>query len=294
MTSVIESAPYRGKNNKAKMTLYNALPQKFSISSEETIDSSFTQFNVIVTSLKSLDQDYSSNNHARKFLCALLLKWIAKVTIIEESKDLATVPLYELIGNHKVYEMILENDGVASKTTKEKVKSLAIKAKVTREQTSDDSDSQRGSDEDVDEEEVEAINLMAKNFRKLFQKGDKKHDKFDICKEKTKGSESLRHERDGNKPQNDATCLMAIESQEVLSKPSYSNNDLDIIDLQKENEELLRVMVAFVISISSNTSEESVGSSTSRVILFGMIPTVIPADVSTIVPVVPEVTAVVA
>ncbi|GJV52406.1 hypothetical protein Tco_1448147 [Tanacetum coccineum] len=34
-----------------------------------------------------------------------------------------------------------DNDGVASKTTKEKVKSLALKAKVTREQTSDDSDS---------------------------------------------------------------------------------------------------------------------------------------------------------
>ncbi|GKF59037.1 zf-CCHC domain-containing protein, partial [Tanacetum coccineum] len=45
---------------------------------------------------------------------------------------------------------------------------------------------------------------------------------------------------DGNKPQNDTTCLIAIDSQEVLSKPSSSNNDLDIIDLQKENEEILK------------------------------------------------------
>ncbi|GJU47910.1 hypothetical protein Tco_1217465 [Tanacetum coccineum] len=52
-----------------------------------------------------------------------------------------------------VYEMVLDNDGVASKTTKEKVKSLDLKAKVTKEQTSDDSDSQGGSDEDIDEEE---------------------------------------------------------------------------------------------------------------------------------------------
>nr|GEZ00527.1 integrase, catalytic region, zinc finger, CCHC-type, peptidase aspartic, catalytic [Tanacetum cinerariifolium] len=72
----------------------------------------------------------------------LPLEWRAKVMTIEEDKDLATLPLDELISNHKVYEMILKNDGVASKTTKEKVKSLALKAKVTREQTSDDRDNQ--------------------------------------------------------------------------------------------------------------------------------------------------------
>ncbi|GKC51069.1 hypothetical protein Tco_1073814, partial [Tanacetum coccineum] len=77
----------------------------------------------------------------------------AKVKTIKEAKDLATLPLDELIGNLKVYEMVLDNDGVASKTTKEKVKSLALKAKVIREQTSDDSDSQGESDEDRDEKE---------------------------------------------------------------------------------------------------------------------------------------------
>ncbi|GJZ54049.1 hypothetical protein Tco_0608934, partial [Tanacetum coccineum] len=98
-----------GKNKEAKMTLYNALPRKeyervfmcktakevwhtliithqgnsqvknckigllnqkykkFSISIKE----SFTRFNAIVTSLKSLDLDYSSKNHVRKFLRAL-------------------------------------------------------------------------------------------------------------------------------------------------------------------------------------------------------------------------------
>nr|GFB05423.1 putative polyprotein [Tanacetum cinerariifolium] len=70
----------------------------------------------------------------------------------------------------KGYEMVLDSDGIASKTTKENVKSLALKAKVTREQTSDDSDSQDGSDEDVYEEEAEAFNLIAKNFYKFFCK----------------------------------------------------------------------------------------------------------------------------
>ncbi|GKD98154.1 hypothetical protein Tco_1382051 [Tanacetum coccineum] len=55
-----------------------------------------------------------------------------------------------------------DNDGIGSKTTKEKLRSLSLKAKVTREQTSDNSDNQGGSDEDIDEEEAEAFNLLAR------------------------------------------------------------------------------------------------------------------------------------
>ncbi|GJT41829.1 hypothetical protein Tco_0941694 [Tanacetum coccineum] len=43
-------------------------------------------------------------------------------------------------------------------------------------------------------------------------------------------------------------------------------------------------MAIFVVSISSNSSEESVGTSTARVILFGMIPTTIPATVPIVDP----------
>ncbi|GKD80802.1 hypothetical protein Tco_1347641 [Tanacetum coccineum] len=99
-----------GKDKEAKMTLYNALPQymKFSNSNEETIDSGFTRFNAIVTSLKSLDPDHSSKNHVRKFLRALPMKWRAKVTAIEKAKDLATLSFNELIKNLKVYELVLD------------------------------------------------------------------------------------------------------------------------------------------------------------------------------------------
>ncbi|GJZ19607.1 zf-CCHC domain-containing protein [Tanacetum coccineum] len=307
-TKLMKETPYEllkdgqkkklGMNNEAKMTFYNALPcnsqvknfkidlltqeyEKFSISNEETIDSGFTRFNAIVTTLKSLDPDYSNKNHVRKFLRALPVKWRAKVASIEEAKYLATLPLDELIGNLKVYEMVLDNDGVRSKTTKEKVKSLALKAKVTREQTSNDSDSQGVSNEDIDEEEVKALNLLARNFCKgnrfgrrnrfgngsnLFVKGrgNSFENKGGECS-KQKGacynceieghfaSECRKAKEnkafvegawsdseDGNEHQNDATCLMAIDSQEVVSKPSSSNINLNIIDLQKDNEELVR------------------------------------------------------
>nr|GEX18938.1 hypothetical protein [Tanacetum cinerariifolium] len=239
-TKLMKETPYElleddqkkklGNNNEAKMTLYNALPlknckidlltqkyEKFSISNEETIDSGFTRFIAIVTSLKSLDPDYSSKNHIRKFLHALPLKWRAKMMAIKEAKDLATLPLDELVENLKVDEMILKNDGVVSKTTtKDKVKFLALKAKVTREQTSDDIDSQDGSDEGVDEEEVEAFNLMARNFRKFFRKGHFASECRKPKENKAFVSGAWSDSEDNNEHQNDATCLMAIKSQEVM------------------------------------------------------------------------------
>ncbi|GJZ42234.1 zf-CCHC domain-containing protein [Tanacetum coccineum] len=286
------------KNNVAKMNLYNALPrnsqvksckidlltqqyEKFSISHEETIDSSFTRFNAIVTSLKSLSPDYSSKNHVRKFLRALPLKWRAKVTAIEEDKDLATLPLDELSGNLKVYEMVLDNDGVGSKTTKEKVKSLALKAKVTREKTSDDSDSQGGSDEDIDEEESEAsiywLGTSASRSNSFKEKGRESSKKKGACyncgieSHFTSECRKLKDKKafirgawsdseDGDEQLNDATCLMVIDSQEVVSKPSSSNIDLNIIDLQKENEELLNFNKHFAKTFEKRSTLEKENS----------------------------------
>ncbi|GKG37349.1 hypothetical protein Tco_0447522, partial [Tanacetum coccineum] len=86
------------------------------------------RFNTIITSLKALDESYSSKNYVRKFLRALHLKWRANVTAIEESKDLTSLYLDELIANLKVHEMIIKKD---SEIVKEKVerKSIATKAK---------------------------------------------------------------------------------------------------------------------------------------------------------------------
>ncbi|GJY78542.1 retrovirus-related pol polyprotein from transposon 17.6 [Tanacetum coccineum] len=206
---------------------------------------------------------------------------------IKDDKDLATLPLDELIGNLKVYEMVLDQDGIASKTTtKEKVKSLDLKAKVNREQTSDDSDSLDGSDEDVDEEEeAEVFNLLAMNFHKFFRKGSRfgrgnrfsnSGNRFGKGRETNfgnKGGESSKAKgacynfgieghfasecrkpkknkafiggawsdsEDGDKQPNDATHLMAINSQKIISKPSSSNININIIDLQKKKEGLLK------------------------------------------------------
>ncbi|GJR90210.1 hypothetical protein Tco_0214221 [Tanacetum coccineum] len=55
---------------------------------EKSIDNTFARFNIIITSLKALDEGYSSKNYVRKFLMAFHPKWRAKVTAIKrESSD---------------------------------------------------------------------------------------------------------------------------------------------------------------------------------------------------------------
>ncbi|GKE01748.1 zf-CCHC domain-containing protein [Tanacetum coccineum] len=90
-------------------------------------DCAFARFNTIITSLKALDEGYSNKNYVRKFLRALHPKWRAKVTAIEESKDLTSLSLDELIGNLKVHEMIIKKDSKIVKAIGE-MRSLALKA----------------------------------------------------------------------------------------------------------------------------------------------------------------------
>nr|GEY58582.1 retrovirus-related Pol polyprotein from transposon TNT 1-94 [Tanacetum cinerariifolium] len=94
----------------------------------ESIDSAFVRFNTIITSLKALDEGFSSKNYVKKFLRALHPKWRVKLTVIEESKDLTSLSLYELIGNLKVHEMIIKKDSKIVKAKGER-RSLSLKTK---------------------------------------------------------------------------------------------------------------------------------------------------------------------
>ncbi|GJS99750.1 UBN2 domain-containing protein [Tanacetum coccineum] len=122
---------YKHSNSQVKDNKIDLLVQQyeqFVISEDESIDNAFARFNTIITSLKALDEGYSSKNYVRKFLRALHPKWRAKVTAIEESKDLTSLSLDELIGNLKVHEMIIKKDSEIVKAKGER-RSLALKAK---------------------------------------------------------------------------------------------------------------------------------------------------------------------
>nr|GEY01398.1 retrovirus-related Pol polyprotein from transposon TNT 1-94 [Tanacetum cinerariifolium] len=96
---------------------------------DESIDNAFARFNTIIASLKALDEG-SSKNYVRNFLRTLHPKWRAKVTVIEESKDLTSLSLDELIGNLKVHEMIIKKDSEIVKAKFER-KSLALSERLT-------------------------------------------------------------------------------------------------------------------------------------------------------------------
>ncbi|GJW25547.1 hypothetical protein Tco_0039358, partial [Tanacetum coccineum] len=53
---------------------------------------------------------YSSKNYVRKFVRALHPKWRANVTAIEESNNLTSLSLDELISNLKVLDVIINKD----------------------------------------------------------------------------------------------------------------------------------------------------------------------------------------
>nr|GEW32678.1 UBN2 domain-containing protein [Tanacetum cinerariifolium] len=98
-------------------------------------------------------------NYIRKFLRALHPKWRAEVTTIEESKDITSLSLDELIGNLKVHEMIIKKD---SEIVKAKVKRKSIALKSKKESSNEEcltSDSE-------DEEYAMAV----RNFKKFFKR----------------------------------------------------------------------------------------------------------------------------
>ncbi|GKC77128.1 hypothetical protein Tco_1127902 [Tanacetum coccineum] len=130
------------------------------ISEEESIDNAFARFNTIITSLKAPDEGFSIKNYVRKFLRALHPKWHAKVTAIEESKDLTSLSLDKLIGNLKVYEVIIKRDSKIVKDTREQSRSLVLKAKK------ESSDEESSTSDSEDEEYAMAV----RDFKKFSKR----------------------------------------------------------------------------------------------------------------------------
>ncbi|GKE71743.1 zf-CCHC domain-containing protein, partial [Tanacetum coccineum] len=196
------------KNNEAKMVIYNALPRKeykrifmcntakdicktlLITHQDESINSAFVRFNIIITSLKALDEGYSSKNYVRKFLRALHPKWRAKVTAIEESKDLTSLSLDELIGNLKVYKMIIKKDYEIVKAKVER-KYLALKAK---KESSDEECLTFGSE---DEEYAMAV----RDFKKFFKRRGR------FVRQPRNDKKTFQRSRDDKNGKSDRKCF---------------------------------------------------------------------------------------
>ncbi|GJV38822.1 reverse transcriptase domain-containing protein [Tanacetum coccineum] len=150
-----------------------------------------------------LSRSTSCKNYVRKFLRALHPKWRAKVTTIEESKDLTSLSLDELIRNLKVHEMIIKKYSDISNAKVER-KSMALKAK-----------------KDILALDVAEPNHLIGEYPKPPK--DKNQRAF------VGGSWSDSGEEDDEKVK-DETCLVAHASSEVCSELSYFSDENSSID----------------------------------------------------------------
>ncbi|GKA33125.1 zf-CCHC domain-containing protein [Tanacetum coccineum] len=193
-----------------KIDLFVQKYEEFIISDDESIDCAFSRFNTIITSLKALDESFLSRNHVRKFLRALPTKWRPKVTAIKESKDLSTLSLDELIGNIKVYEVVLEKDLEVSKNKKEKYKSLALKARqVLSEEYASSSDSN-------DEEYAMAV----RDFKKFFRRRGK------FVRQPYDDKKNFRKAKEDKKEKEDRRCFKCGDPNHFISDcPKHSFGD---------------------------------------------------------------------
>ncbi|GKA87917.1 zf-CCHC domain-containing protein, partial [Tanacetum coccineum] len=185
--------------------------EQFTIPGEESIDNGFARFNTIITILKALDEGFSSKNYVRKFLRALNPKWHAKVTAIEESKDLASLSLDELIGNLKVYQVIIKKDSEMVKGKREQRRSLALKAK--KESSDEDSSTSKTEDEEYA--------MVVKEFKRFFKRRGR------FVRQLRDERKSLQRSRDNKNGKSERKCFRCGDPNhligECLKSPRNNN-----------------------------------------------------------------------
>ncbi|GJU88302.1 hypothetical protein Tco_1300725 [Tanacetum coccineum] len=183
--------------------------------------------------LKALDEGFSSKNCVRKFLRALHPKWHAKVTAIEESKNLTTLSLDELIGNLKVYEEIIKKDSETVKSKREQSRSIALKPtgiwSNARKESSDDDSST--SDYVNDNTQAEKTSSIFKRQDDSLKPNPKYQKLNGVCGGSWSDSDEDEEERT-----KDEKCLMAKASNENLTTLSLD----ELIGNLKVYEEIIK------------------------------------------------------
>nr|GEX16627.1 zf-CCHC domain-containing protein/UBN2 domain-containing protein [Tanacetum cinerariifolium] len=190
------------------------------ISKEESIDNAFAKFNTIITSLKALDEDFSSKNCVRKILRALHPKLRAKVTAIEESNNLTTLSLDELIRKLKKSS----DDDSSTSDSEDEEYAMAVRdfKKLFKRRG-------RFVRQQHEERKRNKDDKNGKGERKCFKCGDPNHligecpklSRYQNQKEFVGGSWSDSDEDEEEKTK-DEMCLMAKASNEDLGALAYS------------------------------------------------------------------------
>ena len=156
--------------------------EKIRMDEDESFDEFYAKFKDIVNSTFNLGEQIPKPKIVRKILRSLPERFHAKITAIEESKDLDSIPLIELIGNLQTYELRLARVGKGGKG-----KNMALKIK------NDD------NDESSDDEDTKLKSYITRKFKKFIKNtnvkaGDKGHKQsaFSQFKSQDKGKREFK------------------------------------------------------------------------------------------------------
>ncbi|GLU08769.1 hypothetical protein SLE2022_256590 [Rubroshorea leprosula] len=164
MLEVTHEGTSQVKESKINRLIY--MYELFKMKPEESIQDMYTRLNDIVTNLKALGKVYHTQEVVRKVLRSLPKNWEAKKTAIEESKDLNTLKLEDLIGKLMTYEIEVQVDGGVEVVEKKK-KNVAFKASNQKEESEDDA----SNDESSNEEDI--TKLISKEVKRFMKKNIK-------------------------------------------------------------------------------------------------------------------------
>ena len=115
--------------------------EEINMEEDESFDEFYAKLKDIVNSAFNLGETIPEPNIVRKVIRYLPERFHAKITAIEESKDIDKIPLTELVGNLQTYELGLTRIGKTGKG-----KSMALKAKSSdTDESSADEDSKMKS-----------------------------------------------------------------------------------------------------------------------------------------------------
>ena len=115
--------------------------EEIKMEEDESFDEFYAKLKDIVNLSFNLGETISEPKIVRKVLRSLPERFHAKITAIEELKDIDKIPLIELVGNLQTYELGLTRIGKSGKG-----KSMALKAKSSgTDESSDDEDSKMKS-----------------------------------------------------------------------------------------------------------------------------------------------------
>ena len=131
--------------------------EEINMEKDKSFDEFYVKLKDIVNSAFNLGKTIPGPKIVRKVLRSLPERFHAKITAIEELKDIEKIPLIKLVGNLQTYELSLTRIGKSSKS-----KSMALKAKIS------------DTNESSDDEDSKMKSYITRQFKKFMKNGNPK------------------------------------------------------------------------------------------------------------------------